>query len=106
MLAYLTETETGAELTYHLAKNPAELARLQKLSPRKALAELGKLEPKYLEPAAAAKETVSIARTVSQAPAPITPLEAGKTVVQTDPAKMNFRELYEFRKQEAAAKRR
>lgn len=108
VLEYIKESDVGPRILYHLAKNLSELERLQKLSPRKAIAELGKLESKLEKPAKAAEtETTSIAKTVSQAPAPITPIDASKsTAVNKDPAKMTFQELREFRRQEQAAKRR
>lgn len=110
VLEYIKESDVGPRILYHLAKNPSELERLQKLSPRKAIADLGKLELKLEKPAdktAAISDAASIARTVSQAPAPITPIDASaSTVVQKDPAKMTFQELREHERQKAAAKRR
>jgi hypothetical protein len=107
VLEYIKESDVGPRILYHLAKNPSELERLQKLSPRKAIADLGKLELKLEAPAKATPDTASIARTVSQAPAPITPIDASaSTVVQKDPAKMNFQELRQWDKQQQAAKRR
>lgn len=106
VISFLEETDFGPELLYDLAKHPKELDRLRKLSPRKAIAELGKLESKLGQPdptQAAPKETPV---SVSQAPAPIAPLEGKSTVVQKDPAKMNFAELREHRRQEQAAARR
>jgi hypothetical protein len=42
------ESEVGAEIAYHLGKNPAELERLLDLSPHRQIMELGKIETKIL----------------------------------------------------------
>lgn len=106
VIAYLQESEVGADLMYLLCKDRSELERLRKLSPSKAIAELGKLELKLEAPVAASTATASIAKTVSQAPAPITPIDASKsTVVQTDPSKMSFKELREYERQRESAAR-
>lgn len=107
LIEYLQEAEHGPELLYNLAKQPDELARLKKLSPRKAIAELGKLELKLEKPAATptppAKTPVA---SVSQAPAPIAPLDGKSAVVEKDPAKMNFQEYREYERNRTAQRRR
>ena len=40
----MLESESGAEILYHLAKQPAELKRIAALSPVSAVREIGKLE--------------------------------------------------------------
>jgi hypothetical protein len=92
---YLVESEMGPQLAYHLAKNPDEVTRLQKLSPSRVLAELGKLEVK-LEAKPVATAT-TVASSVSKAPAPIQPLEAKSTPVTKDPSQMSFQELRQYR---------
>lgn len=44
ILEYFAEVENGAELLYHLANEPKELARIAKLSPTAAIRELTKRE--------------------------------------------------------------
>jgi hypothetical protein len=111
---YIQESDTGPELLYHLAKNPDVLDRLRKLSPRKFIAELGKLEAKWETPAPAADpapKLSDIASTtaptaVSKAPAPIAALSSDKaTVVHKDPSQMSFQELRAFERQRAAERR-
>lgn len=75
---HILESDVGPMLGYHLAKHPDELKRVLKLSPIRAIAELGKLEDK-LEIKAAPKS-----EPVSKAPAPITPLEGKSTPVNPD----------------------
>src|SRR6185312_1796681 len=41
---YIQESELGAELGYHLAKNPQVIERLSKLTPARQLVEIGKIE--------------------------------------------------------------
>ncbi len=111
---YIQESEQGAELLYHLAKNPDVLDRLRKLSPRRFIAELGKLEAKWEEtPAKPASETQTLTGAaqatatpaVSKAPAPIAALSSdAATVVHKDPATMSFQELREYRKQQEREK--
>ena len=48
--SFLAESEVGPELLYHLAKHPAEVERIAALPPRRAIAEIGKLEDKLSTP--------------------------------------------------------
>lgn len=107
ILNYLIESDIGPKLQYHLAKNPDVLDRLNQLSPIKAIAELGKLETK-LEKVEPKSDTAKLnsAAPVSQAPAPITPIDGKSTPVHKDPATMNIKELREYERQRAAEKRR
>jgi len=110
---YITESEQGPELLYHLAKNPDVLDRLRKLSPRRFIAELGKLEAKWEEKTPPAKEqtptlseVATTARPVSKAPAPIAPLDtAGIAPVAKKPEDMSVAELREYRRQQEREKR-
>lgn len=98
---YMVESDSGPHLGYHFAKHPEELARIQKLSPIRAIAELGKLETTLeKQPAPKAPATP----VVSKAPAPITPLDSkGSTVVAKDPSTMTFQELRAYRMEERRA---
>lgn len=105
ILNYLVESEVGPKLQYHLAKNPDVLDRLNSLSPIKAIAELGKLETK-LEAKPEPKVETAKLNSVSQAPAPITPIEGKSTPVHKDPATMTLQELRVYEREREAAKRR
>jgi hypothetical protein len=105
VVEYMQESEQGAELLYHLAKNPDVLDRLRKLSPRRFIAELGKLEAKWEQPAPAKEETPTLsevaitARPVSKAPAPIAPIDSsGIAPVAKKPEEMSVAELREYRR--------
>lgn len=111
---YIQESEHGPDLLYHLAKHPDVLDRLRKLSPRRFIAELGKLEAKWEEQTPPAKEetpTLSdvatpAPRPVSKAPPPIAPLDtAGIAPVAKKPEEMTVAELREFRRQQEREKR-
>jgi len=108
ILNYLIESDIGPKLQYHLAQNPDVLDRLNQLSPIKAIAELGKLETKLekVEPKAEVKPEAKLNSVVSQAPAPITPIEGKSTSVHKDPATMSIKELREYERAREAAKRR
>lgn len=97
---FVVESEKGPRLAYELAKpeNREKLQQLVKLSPVRALAELGKMEA-----ALEVKPVEKAPPAASKAPSPIVPIAATQTVVETDPSKMSFQQLREYRKQERAA---
>lgn len=103
-----TNGEAGVRLGYHFAKpaNRAEYDRIAKLSPIRAIAELGKLEDRLTKPKVEAKseETADTTRTVSRAPSPITPLNASTTAVTKDPSKMTVQELREHERLQRVAR--
>lgn len=103
---YLIESDAGPQLAYHLAKHPDVAASLRKLSPRRLLAELGKLEVKLEAPAGAQPAAAVVATGISKAPAPIQPLEAKTTPVTKDPKDMSFAELRAHRDAERRSKTR
>jgi hypothetical protein len=111
---YMQESELFAELGYHFAKHPDELARLAKLTPARALVEVGKIESR-LQPFSAAadgaateKETKGNGATPSPKPstetavpppskpraaAPIKPLSSGSAVqVEKPESEMSAKE--------------
>lgn len=107
ILNYLIESDIGPKLQYHLAKNPDVLDRLNQLSPIKAIAELGKLETKLESPVEKKAEAkLNSVAPVSQAPAPITPIDGKSTPVHKDPSTMTIKELREYERAREAAKRR
>lgn len=92
---YILESESGPEIGYYLAGHPDELEKLGSLSPIRAVAELGKIELRLSQPEAKPVKTPP-AVAVSQAPAPIQPLNGQGDAVQKDPSKMTFKELREY----------
>lgn len=104
---YIAESPIGPKIGYHFAKHPEDFDRINKLSPIRAIAELGKLEDRLEKPKAEAepdKGTDAAARTVSRAPSPITPLNASTTVVTKDPSKMSVQELREHERLQRVAR--
>lgn len=110
VIEYIQESEHGGDLLYTLAKDSKTLDRLRKLSPRRFIAELGKLETQFEKPSEPTTPkvddkgslTAAVPAQVSKAPAPIQPIEAGAAKVETDPAKMSFKELREYERSRAA----
>lgn len=104
VLNYLFESENAGLVAYHLAKNKDEAARISKLKPILGIAELGKLEASLTKPpAAATANTAPVVRPErGGAPAPITPLNGeGVSGIQTDPSKMDFKQLRAYERERA-----
>lgn len=71
------ESPVGGEVTYYLVSNPQELARLNSLSPHRAIAELGVIEGRIQ----------AAARTTPAAAAP-TPRPGARTTKAPEPQKV------------------
>ena len=87
----ILESDVGALLTYHLAKNPAEAQRIAQLSPVAQIKALGAIEATLQ-----AKPTPQ----VSKAPSPIKPLGGGSGGAR-DPSKMTMDEYIAWRNKRA-----
>ena len=130
VLAHITDSPVGADLTYFLATHADEAERIRKLHPRQALAEIGKIEErapwsKGAKPAAAAtppaeapkeakvsrtapaESSPSTRRAREAPPAPISalPPSAGAGHAPVDPSKMSYRELRQYERDRAARNR-
>ncbi len=106
---YMVESDYGGDLGYYFAKHPDETARIFKLSPIKAIAEIGKLEVQWEPKAAPPKAEEPIVPKVPSggAPAPIKPLlGSGNAGTNVDPAKMSPKDLLAYTREKEAAKRR
>lgn len=88
----ILDSDKGPELVYHLAKNPAEAARLSALSPLAAARELGRIEATLEKPAKA----------VTKAPAPMKPTAGTGSSATTDPSKMTNEEYRAYRAKQGA----
>lgn len=113
IMQYMRESEQGAEMVYYFANNREELTKIGKLSPILAIERLGKLsvrfEPKVEDKVPEKVEQADTAQAVrtSSAPPPITPISTnGAGTVNTDPSKMDPKQLRAFRKAEWEAKHR
>jgi hypothetical protein len=104
---YIAESPIGPKIGYHFCKNPADFDRINKLSPIRAIAELGKLEDRLDKKpdAKADKADAGTVVAVSRAPSPITPLNGTATPVTKDPSQMTLQELktYEANKRASRA---
>lgn len=94
MAEFITDSDAGAEIAYHLGKNPTRAADIASMSPIKAARELTKLEAEL-----AAKPKPQ----PSNAPAPISPIE-GKSGGSKDPADMTDAEFAAYRRRQIAAR--
>ena len=104
MLNYLSESENAGEIAYYLAKHPEESVRIAKLSPIRGLAEMGKLEERLTKPPEKPAPSPP-ERGGTPPPAPITPLSGEGTVgVNTDPAKMSYKELRAYERARARSR--
>jgi hypothetical protein len=88
----ILESEVGALLTYHLAKNPAEASRISQLSPVAQVKALGRIE---------ADLATTKAPRVSKAPDPIKPIGSGSST-SPDPAKMSMQDYEQWRRKQGA----
>jgi hypothetical protein len=101
LLEYIRDSESGPELAYYIAKHPEEAERLNKLTPIKGLAEMGKLELKATAKAEVKEQPKEAPKVpLSKAPAPITPIEGKDATINKDPSQMNFKEIRELERQQ------
>lgn len=71
----ILESEVGAHILHHLAKNPDEAERIGKLTVGRALKEIGKLEDRLSKPAKSDATGETKIAEISKAPPPISPLK-------------------------------
>jgi hypothetical protein len=108
VIGYISASDQIGELNYYLAKNPDFVVRLNAMNPLKAIAAVRDIELTFEKPAAKVEETkvADAPKVTNGAPAPITPLpSSGAVNTNTDPSKMDFRQLREFRRAQERAKR-
>lgn len=109
IVAAIRESSLGPQLAYHLAKHPAEEARIYRMSPAQALLALGKIEMEYEPKPEAEKPKAEAAKTTPQtrAPAPITPLKGeGGAIPEDLSGPMSFKDYKQRKLQEMRAHRR
>jgi hypothetical protein len=81
----MMETSSGAEVAYHLGKNPTEAARISALSPVQQIGEITKLAGKFTS-------------NTTNAPSPITPSGGGDTGAVIDVEKMTPEQYRDHRR--------
>lgn len=81
LLTAILESDHGPHLAYHLAKNPADVDRINSLSPRSQLIELGKLEARFAQSTPVQTQQPT---GISKAPPPVQPLRPKAATPKTD----------------------
>lgn len=103
VIGYISASDQIGELNYYLATNPDFIKRINAMHPLKAVAAIRDVELTFEKPEPKKPEAPKVA---SGAPPPITPLPTGGAVdTNTDPSKMDFRQLREYRRAQERAKR-
>lgn len=87
MKQFVLDSETGTDVAYNLAKNPAKLVEISQMSPLAAVRELIKLE---------ARLSVPPPKTITKAPEPIKPVGQSEKA-PFDPEKASMEEYAKWR---------
>ena len=93
------DSDNPVELAYYLGKNPEELDKLAEMTLAQATRYLGKLEAQLEHPKPTSEPPK---KTVSSAPAPLTPIKGASVTKPNDPEKMSMSEYEAWRKQKTA----
>lgn len=96
----LLESEHGPALAYHLAKNPAELQRLNSLSAREADRTIGRLEERLAAQAAPAADAAPVKTSTTPKPAAVSASQGRSTTPNLATASMD--EYVRIRKAQGA----
>ena len=88
------ESNIGAEVMYHIAKNPEKAHQIMALSPVGQVREIARIEA-----------AIEAGRTVSSAPPPTESVGGGKGTATKDPGDMNIDEFFKWRRKSIAQKR-
>src|ERR1700685_294001 len=105
---HMVRSQYGGDLGYWFAKNPAEAARIFALDPIEAIAELGEIQVQWKKKPDEAQKPNNVVPIQPKpgAPAPTEPLNTqGAGSVNTDPSKMDFKQLRAYERDKAAAQR-
>lgn len=107
VIGYISSSDQIGDLNYYLATNPDFIKRINAMNPLKAIAAIRDVELTFEKPAPKDEPKVPDApKVASGAPPPITPLPNGGAVnTNTDPSKMDFRQLRDYRRAQERAKR-
>jgi hypothetical protein len=88
MAEMIKESDFGPEIAYWLGKNPQDSARIAALPPTRAAVEIGRLEARFMQPAAPR---------FTQAPAPVKTVSSGNAAATKSPQDMTFAEYEAMR---------
>jgi hypothetical protein len=99
----IKSSDNGPELLYELAKDPKEAARIARLAPMALAREIGKLEARI---ASKASETTSPQpKRITNAPKPLTPVNARGGATEKSPDQMNYQEFKKWREGQLKTRR-
>lgn len=108
VVGFLSDSDLSGELRYYLATHSDETKKIFAMTPIRGIKELGKIEDSLIKPSPATKETPVASGEIAiqrGAPPPITPLNGDGTAgIQTDPAKMSYKELRAYERARAREK--
>jgi multidrug efflux pump subunit AcrA (membrane-fusion protein) len=99
---YMEESPQLGHLIYYFANHPDFIERINKLTPKRAVAAVRDIERAFEQPAPVKEpeKPVIPQQAVSGAPPPITPLPTSASVnVNTDPSKMDFKQLRAYERE-------
>jgi hypothetical protein len=100
----IVESDDGPRVAYHFARNPKELERVARLSPVRALAEIGKIEASFSGKVVTMTESPTVATekpaNVSKAPKPIEPISGSEAGNQKDPSQMSTKEYLAYAREQ------
>jgi hypothetical protein len=95
----LRESELGPQIAYYLVENPDKAAAILQLPLKAQLKEIGRIEARLESTKTPAKPAVS------QAPPPVSKVDASDAVVEKDPSTMSDAEFAKWRKRQIAQRR-
>jgi hypothetical protein len=96
----IVNSDNGPELMYELAKNKAEYARINAMSPIAAAREIGRIEASLTKPS---EEKKTEQKKITKAPQPIAPVGSKSSTVSKRPEEMSQREYEAKRREEMKA---
>ena len=92
--AVIRHSKVGGEILYHLAKNPAEVARISQLPPVAQVREVDKIEATILADGQIQGDP-AVTQPVKETPKPLTPVKPGG---ETTPRELDKLSAAEYRK--------
>lgn len=99
LAAAIMAADNNKAVVYFLVKNTAEITRLNRMEPMKMAQEIGKLDARLSTPSAPVK-------TVSNAPAPITPVQTSGTGTPTEKWRLSMDDYMALRDREEFGERK
>lgn len=99
----IKSSDVGPELLYELAKDPAEAARIARLPAMSLAREIGKLEARITSKASSEKNPEP--KKITNAPKPLTPVNARGGKTEKSPEEMSYQEFKKWREGQLKTRR-